>query len=122
MLALYRPDILSRSVAPKRDHAKFAAAAAEYFGGKPNNEPYFRNEPVPELGFSFQNWVRYCCFKPLSIPASPPFSHPEPCSSVEQPSVSCQLYPFRPLCSADCLASGPAPGYVSNTSDAAVIW
>lgn len=97
MLSLYRPDMLPQTVAPDEDAAKFAAAAREYRNTPQPVEPYFRDEPVSELGFSFQNWVRYCCSNPLPaslftiichilVPSRPveppldgtPFSNPDP--------------------------------------------
>lgn len=65
---LYRPDILPHGAVPAEDYPKFDAAARAYCDM--GFEIYFRDEPVCELGYSFENWV--------SQPSVPPSSPPPP--------------------------------------------
>ena len=52
---LYRPDILPHGAIPAEDYPKFGMAVRTYCDM--GYEIYFRDEPVCELGYSFENWV-----------------------------------------------------------------
>ena len=69
---LYRPDILPRGAVPAEDSPKFDAAARTYCDM--GFEIYFRDEPVCELGYSFENWVSQPFPLPFLCPSPSPLS------------------------------------------------